>query len=48
MGWMLRNAFADYAQKIPIRTLPGFMVKFGAFRSFPEVGHLQHRRQICR
>jgi hypothetical protein len=26
MGQILRNAFPDYAKKIPVRTLPGFMV----------------------
>ena len=28
MGQILRNAFPDYAKKIPIRTLPGFFVRF--------------------
>jgi dihydroflavonol-4-reductase len=30
MGQILRNTFPDYAQKIPIRTLPGFVVRFPA------------------
>ncbi len=28
MGRILRNAFPDYAKKIPTRTLPGFLVRF--------------------
>ena len=28
MGQVLRNAFPDYAKKIPTRTLPGFLVRF--------------------
>ena len=28
MARLLRNAFPDYAKKIPTRTLPGFLVRF--------------------
>lgn len=31
MGQILRNAFPDYAKKIPVRTLPGFMVGILSF-----------------